>query len=130
MSDTDPRNTQEAYFASTRQPPPGDPEWMRKAARPQADADGAAIAALIMAFVIPPLGIVFGCVATSQARRKGLRPSGVASWGIGLGVIFTAVYVIVIIVAIVAASKDASYQACVANAVSSGLDPAVFCTAP
>jgi len=59
-----------------------------------ADADGAAIADLIVAFFIPPLGVVFGHVSWNQAKRRGLRPSGVATGAIYLGYIFSIIAVI------------------------------------
>jgi peptidyl-prolyl cis-trans isomerase B (cyclophilin B) len=81
---------------------------MQRAARPKADADGAAIAALICAFIIPVLGIIFGHVSRGQARRKGLEPSGVATAGCVLGYVFTAIAVIAIIAIAVAAAYAGS----------------------
>jgi peptidyl-prolyl cis-trans isomerase B (cyclophilin B) len=76
--------------------------------RPKANADGAAIAALICAFFIPPLGVIFGHVSRGQAKRAGQQPSAVATWGAVLGYVFTALTVIVIIAVIVAAVKFGS----------------------
>lgn len=83
----------------------GDPQWMKNAERPVADADGAAIASLIMAVVIPPLGIILGWIAISQAQRKGLRQSGAASWGLILGMLFTVAGIIAAIALYTAAHK-------------------------
>jgi hypothetical protein len=94
------RLRQEAYLASRIEqgaPPP-----------PQADADGAAIAALICAFFVPILGIIFGHVSRGQAKRAGKQPSGVATAGCVLGYIFTAITIIVIIAVAVAAAKAAN----------------------
>jgi hypothetical protein len=49
----------------------------RQGRRP--DSDGAAIAALICAFFVPILGIIFGHVSRGQAKRAGKEPSGVAT---------------------------------------------------
>jgi Domain of unknown function (DUF4190) len=92
------RLKQEAYLPSTQSAP----------LPPTADADGAAIAALICAFFFPILGIIFGHVSRGQAKRAGKQPSGVATAGCVLGYIFTAITVIVIIAVAVAAAKAAS----------------------
>jgi hypothetical protein len=92
------RLKQEAYLANTQGAPPP----------PTADADGAAIAGLICAFFIAILGIIFGHVSRSQAKRAGKQPSGVATAGSVLGYIFTAITVIAIIAVAVAAAKAAS----------------------
>lgn len=97
---------------------------------PVADADGAAIAGLITAFVIPPLGIVFGAVSRAQARRKGERPSGVATAALVLGCLFTVIMFIVVIV--VAASGPDPMQVftnCVNQAIANGENPSQ-CPAP
>lgn len=105
-------------------PRPGSPP------RPRADADGAAIAALIMAFLVPPLGIVFGFVSRGQAKRRGLRPSAVASWGAGLGIAFTLLSVLLAVMVIEAFAPGAgvSYADCVNNAILAGQDPSAVCT--
>lgn len=74
-----------------------DPQWLKNAARPRADADGAAIAALILAFFFPPLGIILGHVSRGQARRRGLRPSVPATLGCVLGYVFTVLGILGII---------------------------------
>src|SRR5260370_6870314 len=81
------QSDQERYFASTRTQPDG-PPWVH-ATRPRADADGAAIAALITAFFFAPLGIIFGHVSRGQAKRRGRQPSVTATAGCVPGSIFT-----------------------------------------
>ena len=95
------RLRQEAYFASTR--------GQGVPLPPRADADGAAIAALICAFFIPILGIVFGHVSRGQAKRAGKQPSGVATAGCVLGYVFTGFTALFVIVFAIAAAK-ASYD--------------------
>lgn len=107
---------------------PVTPPQVPPALRPIADADGTAIASLITAILIPPLGIVFGAVHISQAHRKGLQASGLASWGIGLGILLTLGWVIFVIALAAAVSKGTSFQDCVNNAILNGADPSIVCT--
>jgi hypothetical protein len=76
--------------------------------QPKADADGAAIASLIIAFFIPPLGIILGHVSRGQAKRAGRRPSAAATWGTVLGYVFTVLTVILIAAVAYAAAKASS----------------------
>jgi hypothetical protein len=57
-----------------------------------------AIVALIMLFVLPPLGIVFGAVARGQIKRTGEDGDGMALAGLIGGIILTSLYVIMILV--------------------------------
>ncbi len=59
--------------------------------------DGLAIASLICAFFIPPLGIVFGHVSRHAAKQAHRAKSGIALAGLILGYIFTAAGIIVAI---------------------------------
>ena len=77
-------------------------------APPRAEADGAAITALITAFFAPLLAIIFGHISRGQAKRKGLRPSAVATWGLVLGYVFTGLAVLLVIILVVATAKTAS----------------------
>lgn len=79
-----------------------------QAIKPTAPADGAAIGAIICAFVIPPLGIILGHVSRGQAKRAGLNPAPVATWGAVLGYLFTITYIIIIIALAVAAVHAAN----------------------
>jgi Domain of unknown function (DUF4190) len=56
-----------------------------------------AILALIFAFVLSPLGLVFGFVAKSQIKRTGESGDGLALAGIIIGGLFTALYVVLIV---------------------------------
>ena len=76
--------------------------------RPRAEASGTAIAALICAFVIPPLGIILGHVARGEAKARGMQPSPVATWGCILGYIFTVIYAVIVISVAVAAVQTAN----------------------
>ncbi|WP_405114018.1 DUF4190 domain-containing protein [Micromonospora sp. NBC_01405] len=50
-----------------------------------------AVLALVFAFVFPPAGIVFGHVAKQQLRRTGEEGDQLATWGLILGYLFTAI---------------------------------------
>jgi uncharacterized protein DUF4190 len=106
---------------------PGDPQWLKNAAKPRADADGAAIGAIFGAFLLPPLGIILGHVSRGQAKRHGLQPSAIATLGCILGYVFTVIAVIGIIVIVAAAAKSGSYADCVNNAILNNQDPST-CT--
>jgi hypothetical protein len=56
-----------------------------------------AIAALVLAFVIPPAGIVMGVSARRQIRRSGEQGDGLALAGIILGSIATGLFVLMIV---------------------------------
>ena len=81
---------------------------MTTQARLRAEADGAAIASLISAFFIPLLAIILGHVSRGQAKRRGLQPSAVATWGTVLGYVFTGLSALVVIVLLVTAAKVGS----------------------
>jgi hypothetical protein len=88
-------------------PPTGDPYAQQpygatppQAAQPYGPGYGAApgtnvmaILALVFGFVFPPLAIVFGHVAKRQISRTGEQGSGLATAGLWLGYIFTALSV-------------------------------------
>jgi len=48
-----------------------------------------AVVAIVLAFVFPPLGIVFGHVARRQIRNRGGRGDGLALAALILGYVFT-----------------------------------------
>ena len=72
-----------------------------------------AILALVFAFVFSPLGIVFGHIAKKQIRERNEQGEGLATAGLIIGYIFTALYVIgcafYIIVIIAVASHPSTY---------------------
>jgi hypothetical protein len=75
------------------QPPPGQPP----AGQPPPAQPGynvMSILALVFAFVFAPLGIVFGHVARRQISRSGEQGSGLATAGLILGYVFTALAVL------------------------------------
>jgi len=55
-----------------------------------------AILALVFAFVVAPLGAVFGFVARSQIKRTGEAGSGLALAGIVIGLVSVVFYVLLI----------------------------------
>ena len=57
-----------------------------------------AIAALVSAFVVAPLGIVFGHIALSQIRRSDEDGRGLPIAGLVLGYVFTGLYLLPIVI--------------------------------
>ena len=104
-----PQSDQEAWFASTRVPPPDGPPWVH-ATRPKADADGAAITGFVLAFFFPVIGFILGAVSQGQAKRRGMRQSSLATAAMWIGAALTVIEVILVIVIIAAGSKTG--QAC------------------
>ncbi len=60
-----------------------------------------AILALVFAFVFAPLGIVFGVIARRQIDRSGESGRGLATAGLVLGIVFTAISVLAMIMMVV-----------------------------
>jgi len=61
-----------------------------------------AILALVFAFVFAPLGIVFGIIGRRQIDRTGEGGRGLATAGLVVGIVFTAIVVLYIVLVIVA----------------------------
>lgn len=59
-----------------------------------------AILSLVLAFVLPPLGVVFGFVARGQTKQTGEGGDGLALAGIIVGAVFTLFIVVPIVLAI------------------------------
>lgn len=69
-----------------------------------------AILALVFAFVIAPLGIVFGVIGRNQIRRTGEGGRGLATAGMVIGIVFTVLGVIGwVVVGITLASGGPSF---------------------
>lgn len=56
-----------------------------------------AILALVFAFLVAPLGIVFGVIARKQIRQTGEGGAGLAKAGLILGIIFTVLSVLYVV---------------------------------
>jgi hypothetical protein len=88
------------------QPPYGQPGYAQPGYAGQAPTNTMAILSLVFAFVFAPAAIVMGHVAKKQIRQSGESGEGLATAGLWLGYIFTALYLLIcafyIIVAIVA----------------------------
>jgi peptidyl-prolyl cis-trans isomerase B (cyclophilin B) len=87
-------------------PPPGDHRWNQPPSPPgfyppmyppPRQTNAMAIAALVSAFVIAPLGIVFGHIALSQIRRSDEDGRGLAIAGLVIGYVFTGLYLLLIV---------------------------------
>ena len=69
-----------------------------------------AILALVMAFVVAPVGLILGILARKQIARTGEEGSGLALAGIIVGGLFTAFFVLMIVIMIIAFAGMASYS--------------------
>ncbi|MGI8750781.1 MAG: DUF4190 domain-containing protein [Acidimicrobiales bacterium] len=78
-------------------PPPGYPPGPYR--RP---TNTMAILSLIFAFIFSPLGIVFGIIAKRQIRDTGEDGQGLATAGLVVGAVLTALFVLVLVVWVVA----------------------------
>ncbi len=74
-------------------PPPPPPPWYPPAYQPR-PMNAMAIAALVSAFVLAPLGIVFGHIALSQIRRTDEDGKGLAIAGLVVGYVVTGLFVL------------------------------------
>ena len=79
-----------------QQPGYGQP-YAQQPYTPQAPTNTMAILSLVFAFVFAPAGIVMGHVAKKQIRQTGESGEGLATAGLWLGYIFTALGVLVCI---------------------------------
>lgn len=80
---TTPEQPQYAAYSST--------------AQPVAPTNSFAIVALICAFVIPPVGLVFGIIAQRQIARTGEQGAGLALAAIIVSAIFTGLIVMMVL---------------------------------
>lgn len=90
------------------QPPPGNQWWSQPPSSPAGfyppmyppprRTNAMAIAALVSAFVLAPLGIVFGHIALSQIRRSDEDGRGLAIAGLVVGYAFTGMYLLLIVI--------------------------------
>lgn len=73
-----------------------------------------AIVALVLAFVIPPLGIIFGHIALSQIKRTGEQGRTLAIVALVIGYVTVALWLIVllalIIIGVIAANQSHTYD--------------------
>jgi hypothetical protein len=89
------------YLQPTGPPIPADPN--RPPPAPAA-TNTMAVLALVFAFVFSPLGIVFGVLGRKQIRRSGEGGRALATTGLVLGIVFTAVGVLTFVLVIVLAA--------------------------
>jgi hypothetical protein len=81
---------------------PSDPRQLQHVIRPRADADGAAIAAIITVWFLPLLGVILGHVSRGAAKRHGLEPASVATAAMIIGYIGLALGVLLGIMVVLA----------------------------
>ena len=67
--------------------------------------DGLAVASLICAFFIPPLGVIFGHASDRVAAQEGRRRSGLAVAGIVLGCVGTIGWLVAFIALVAAVAR-------------------------
>lgn len=77
---------------------------------PAASTNTMAIVALVGAFVFAPLGIVFGHIARGQINRTGEGGRGLATAGLIIGYIFTAIWILTVVLIIVFGVFLASHE--------------------
>lgn len=65
-----------------------------------------AVLAIVFAFLLAPLGIVFGAIGRSQIVKTGQKGKGLATAGLVLGIVFTLIGAAAIVVAVVVGGKD------------------------
>ncbi len=71
-----------------------------------------AILSLVFAFILSPLGIVFGAIGLNQIKKTGEEGKGLAIAGLITSSIFTLlgiIYIVFVIIALIAVSNDPSY---------------------
>jgi hypothetical protein len=78
--------------------------------KPVAQADNLTIAAFILVFFVPLVGLIMGVVSRRQAKRAGMKPNALATWTVWLGGIFTVISA-TIIIAVIATMGAAVNQA-------------------
>lgn len=88
-----------AAYGQPGYPQPGYGGYPPAYAAPQTNT--MAILSLVMAFVFPPLAIVFGIMARNQIRQSGEGGDGLALAGLIVGGIFTAIIVVYIVIFVV-----------------------------
>lgn len=103
--DPGPRPDQPGQYGGYGQPgPPGQPGqpgqpgsygagWYGQPAQPPG-TNLLAILSLVFAFVFAPVGIVLGHLARRQLRQSGEQGGQLATWGLALSYVFTALYAI------------------------------------
>ena len=98
------------FMYDNPQGPPTPTPVYENVPRQQPVHNGLAIAAFIIAWIIPPLGFILGCVSVSEAHSHNRNASGLGSWAVALGLLFTTVYIIGIVVAVKSASTPVCDQ--------------------
>ncbi len=83
-------------------PPPGFPAPPGYPGAWRRPTNGMAIAALVTAFVIAPVGIGLGIAARKQIRETGEEGDGLALAGIIVGSVITGIYVLILVFWIIA----------------------------
>ena len=86
--------------------------------------DGLAIAALVCAFFVPILGIIFGHVSNHNAKKAGREKSGLAIAGLILGYIFTGLTALITVIAVAMGASGASGTATASPARPASSAPA------
>lgn len=81
------------------------------AAPVQRPTETMAILAIIFAFVFSPLGIVFGVIGRKNTARNGTSGRGLATAGMWLGIVFTALGVLYVVGLVVLIAMSAGSTA-------------------
>lgn len=93
--------------------------------------DGLPVTAFVLAWVMPPVGLILGWVSIAAAHRENRRASGLGIAGTVIGAVVTVAVTAVIIAALAAAAHHPDpaqqYYNCVQQQLS---NPSLICTAP
>src|ERR1700760_4583427 len=81
--------------------PPPMPHAGAPYGQPPKGTNGMAIASLVCAFLLAPLGILFGHISLSQIKRTGEDGHGLAIAGLVLSYLFTVLGILAIILVVV-----------------------------
>lgn len=80
-------------------------------------ANTVSIIGFVLAFVVPPVGIIVSGIAVSKAGKKGID-SKLAKWGLTLSIVFTVLYLVFVGIGTFAAISLQSASALSAGALS------------
>jgi peptidyl-prolyl cis-trans isomerase B (cyclophilin B) len=75
---------------------------------PRPAHDGMAIAAFVTCWFVPLLGVIFGHISNHKAKVEGRAKDGLATAGVILGYVFSAIYVLAIVLTVTLATMAAN----------------------
>jgi uncharacterized Tic20 family protein len=94
----------------------------------QSRVTGLDISAFILAWIIPVLGFILGCVAISEAHKQGRNAHGLAVAAVTLSVIVTVIVIIVIVHVTASPSPTDQFIACQQGQINGTVPLTVDCS--